>query len=186
MSEENKPYPDTLVDDIKEYFALEEGDLLKYTGDESLLSYNPDHEPGVMAFQTTDHDEPYLDPTDPDEDSILLTTEMLADMLDDGRLQRMKAVSSETVEVARRELDILIGQTDHPTNEYGDAMSPLARARKRITEMAEESHGDVCAGMLSARERIDEVGEETGAETSPIDPLQDDIFRALNELGGER
>jgi len=87
-------------------------------------------------------------------------------------------VGVETAETCLRELEILVDVTDHPENEYGDPMSPLARARSRIValdDVDEETQREVL-------DVIDEVGEATGAETSPIDPLQDDIFRAKSDL----
>ena len=35
---------------------------------------------------------------------------------------------------------------------------------------------------VQAVDVVDAVAEETGAETSPIDPLQDDIFQAKREF----
>lgn len=88
------------------------------------------------------------------------------------------AVDVETAETCLRELDILVDETVDPENEYGDPMSPLARARSRIValdDVDEKTQREVL-------DVIDEVGEATGAETSPIDPLQDDIFQAKSDL----
>jgi len=110
-------------------------------------------------------------------------SEVLGD--DDRRDHDVDVGAAEGVtidpEVARtclRELEILIEQTDHPENEHGDPMSPLARARSRIValdDVDEETQREVL-------DVITEVGEATGAEVSPIDPLQDDIFRAKSAL----
>ena len=87
-------------------------------------------------------------------------------------------VDVETAETCLRELGILVDVTDDPENEYGDPMSPLARARSRIValdDVDEETQREVL-------DVIDEVGEATGAWTSPIDPLREDIFRAKSDL----
>jgi len=87
-------------------------------------------------------------------------------------------VDAETAVTCLRELEILVDETEDPENEHGDPMSPLARARSRIValdDVDEETQREVL-------DVIHEVGEATGAETSPIDPLQDDIFRAKSDL----
>jgi hypothetical protein len=87
-------------------------------------------------------------------------------------------VDAETAVTCLRELEILVNETEDPENGYGDPMSPLARARSRIVALEnvdEETQREVL-------DVIDEVGKATGAETSPIDPLQDDIFQAKSTL----
>lgn len=118
----------------------------------------------------------------------VFTLEILADPSevlgeDDGRDEDTSAdgtvaVDVQTAETCLRELDILVDETEDPENEYGDPMSPLARARSHIValdDVDEETQREVL-------DVIDEVGEATGAETSPIDPLQDDIFQAKGDL----
>jgi len=87
----------------------------------------------------------------------------------------------EVAEVCLRELEILVDTTDHPTDEYGDAMTPLTRARRKIAELDGVDHDT----QVQVLDIIDEVGNTIGAETSPIDPLQDDIFHAINVLEGQ-
>ena len=118
----------------------------------------------------------------------VFTLEILADPsevlgVDDDRDEATEAdgtvaVDVQTAETCLRELEILVDETEDPENEYGDPMSPLARARSRIValdDVDEETQREVL-------DVIDEVGEATGAETSPIDPLQDDIFQAKGDL----
>lgn len=99
---------------------------------------------------------------------------------DDAGADGAVAVDVETAETCLRELEILVDETEDPENEYGDPMSPLARARSRIVALddVDEEH------QREVLDVIDEVGEATGAETSPIDPLQDDIFQAKSDLEG--
>ena len=82
-------------------------------------------------------------------------------------------VPCEAAEVARDELDSLINKSD-ALEEGSLAMTPLARARKRIAEQldCDDDH------VVQALDIIDQVGEETGAETSSVDPLTDATFRA--------
>jgi hypothetical protein len=87
-------------------------------------------------------------------------------------------VDAETAVTCLRELEILVDETEDPKNEYGDPMSPLARARSRIVAL-DDVDDETQREVLDV---IDEVGEATGAETSPIDPLQDDIFQAKTDL----
>ena len=87
-------------------------------------------------------------------------------------------VDAETAVTCLRELEILVDKTEDSEDEYCNSMSPLARARSRIValdDVDEETQREVL-------DVIHEVGEATGAETSPIDPLQDDIFRAKSDL----
>lgn len=89
-------------------------------------------------------------------------------------------VNAETAVTCLRKLEILVDETEDPEDKCGDHMSPLARARSRIValeDVDEETQREVL-------DVIDEVGEATGAETSPIDPLQGDIFRAKSDLEG--
>ena len=87
-------------------------------------------------------------------------------------------VNAETAVTCLRELEILVDETEDPEDKCGDHMSPLARARARIVAL-EDVDEDTQREVLDV---IDEVGEATGAETSPIDPLQGDIFRAKSDL----
>jgi hypothetical protein len=89
----------------------------------------------------------------------------------------------ELAEVCLRELQILVSQTDHPTDEYGDAMTPLARAQKRIEDL--DGEGIDHFTIQSVLQTIEGVADQTGAESNPIDPLQDDIFRAIHSLQDE-
>ena len=84
-------------------------------------------------------------------------------------------VSTDAARVARRELGILIEEST-PRGENGQPMTPTARIRQRL---AEELPEDVAAQAVDI---VDAVAEETGAENSPIDPLQSDIFRAETEF----
>ena len=120
----------------------------------------------------------------------VFTLEILADPSevlgeDDGRDEDTSAdgtvaVDVQTAETCLRELDILVDETEDPENEYGDPMSPLARARSRIVAL-DDADEETQREVLDV---IDEVGEATGAEASPIDPLQDDIFQAKSDLEG--
>lgn len=118
-------------------------------------------------------------------------------LLTDGHGERTVEISWDTADVALRELEILIKETgggaghDMGEGEEEQAMSPLALARHRIMERREEvTDSSISLGLGLALQIISDVSEETGAEISPIDPLQDDIFRARDELtnalGGER
>ena len=86
-------------------------------------------------------------------------------------------VSVEAAEVARDELDVLIDESD-ALEEAGHAMTPLARARLRIAHQLDLDNDQI----VQALDIIEGVGEETGAETSPVDPLTDAIFRARDEF----
>jgi len=120
----------------------------------------------------------------------VFTLEIVADpdvVLDEdaGRDADTESVTldPEVAEVCLRELEILVSQTDHPTDEYGDAMTPLARARKQIENLDGEGIDDFT--VQTVLQTLDGVASQTGAESSPIDPLQDDIFRAINTLEDE-
>ena len=84
-------------------------------------------------------------------------------------------VSTDAARVARRELGILIGESA-PRGENGQPMTPTARIRQRLAEELPED------AAVQAVDIVDAVAEETGAENSPIDPLQADIFRAETEF----
>lgn len=86
----------------------------------------------------------------------------------------------EVAEVCLRELQILVDVTDHQSDEYGDAMTPLARARKRIEDLDGEGIDDFT--IANVLQTLDGVASRTEAENGRIDPLQDDIFRAIHEL----
>jgi hypothetical protein len=104
------------------------------------------------------------------------------DAADAGDVEEV-TLDPELAEVCLRELQILVSQTDHPTDEYGDAMTPLARARKRIEDL--DGEGIDHFTIQSVLQTIEGVAEQTGAESNPIDPLQDDIFRAIHSLEDE-
>ena len=93
-------------------------------------------------------------------------------------------LDAEHAAVCLRELDILVEETAAPGDQYGDAMTPLARARERIVDefdVDEDNPSDVGAVL----DIIDEVANDTGAAAAPIDPLQDDIFETLDALAEE-
>ncbi|QLG30090.1 hypothetical protein HUG10_21120 (plasmid) [Halorarum halophilum] len=103
-------------------------------------------------------------------------------------------VPTDAAEVARRELDILIRQTGGDAGfdvpEYDiveESMTPLAMLKLALESEAESldvgGQSDFGrgkrAGLEYAVELLEGVADVTGSETSRIDPLQDDIFRAL-------
>ena len=96
-------------------------------------------------------------------------------------------VDAQAALVARRELRLLISETDCVDTDAGEeeAMTPLARARWRIAKKRKAWTGldDRRAdGLRTALGIITQVSEETGAEISKVDPLQDDIFEAKRAL----
>lgn len=92
-------------------------------------------------------------------------------------------IDTETARVAYEELGHVISESD-PPEEHGQAMTPLARARKRVKYASENAFTpQLRAGYKGALEAIDNVGEQTGAETAPADPLTDAIFDARRSLG---
>lgn len=100
-------------------------------------------------------------------------------------------VPAEVAEVALRELNILIRQTDPTDNDVGDlvepgkAMSPMARVKARLQAKREEEAGPDIWRAEEVIDLVDEVAKQTGAETSVVDPLQDDIFRARDAFAEE-
>jgi len=105
------------------------------------------------------------------------------DDVDDQEATDEVTLDPEVAEVCLRELRILVHITEHPTDEYGDAMTPLARAQKRIEDLDGEGIDDFT--IRNVLQTLDGVASCTGAENSSIDPLQDDIFRAIRELEAE-
>jgi hypothetical protein len=105
------------------------------------------------------------------------------DDVDDQEAIGEVTLDPEVAEVCLRELQILVNVTEHLSDEYGDAMTPLARARKRIEDLDGEGIDDFT--IANVLQTLDGVASRTGAENSPIDPLQDDIFRAIHELEAE-
>lgn len=92
------------------------------------------------------------------------------------------AVSRKHAEVALRELNTLIRETEG-SNGGEEHLTPLARVMIRLKDNA---HGAFTPGAEAAYstaiEIVNDVADETGAETAEVDPLQDDIFQARDEL----
>lgn len=127
---------------------------------------------------------------------------------EDGRVDELVILEDDDViiprevaEVALRELEILIQETggdagfDMGDGEEPQAMSPLARVKQLVESEAERLHeandwGEIgeselrmaIDALMNVLRMIEKVSDESGAEIAPIDPLQDDIFRARNEL----
>lgn len=97
------------------------------------------------------------------------------DALADGGVDETVEIPADVARTARRELGILISETDAP-EEGGQPMTPTARIRQRLEE---ELPHDLA---VQAVDIVDAVAEETGATHRPVDPLQDDIFRAKDAL----
>lgn len=104
-------------------------------------------------------------------------------------------VSKSTLITCLDELDTLFKVTEGTEELDEGAMTPLARAKLRITKDAEklrhqldENDEDydrskgLVLGLQHAAAIIDSVGEETGEETAPIDPLTGEIEAARQEL----
>lgn len=112
------------------------------------------------------------------------------DVLEDVDGEESEGVDEVTLDpedaaVCLRELDILVSETAAPGDQYGDAMTPLARARKRITEEFDLDEADEHDVVVQVLDIIDSVANDTGAAATPVDPLQDDIFRTLDTLAEE-
>lgn len=120
-----------------------------------------------------------------DEDDVAeFVDEALRPAARDAGVDDLVILSRESAATAYQELDWLIEASDHPTDEFGDAMTPLARARQRIVDdLLEGEDGADHDTVVQVLDVIDAVGEETGAETAPVDPFTDAIFEAHDELG---
>lgn len=92
-------------------------------------------------------------------------------------------IDRETAHVAHRELDILIKQTGGDDPPPGEARSPLRLVKQRLKERrVEHEREGISLGIGLALQIIDDVADERGIEIGDIDPLQDDIFQARNDL----
>lgn len=103
-------------------------------------------------------------------------------------------ITDETARVALRELNILIRESGPHSFPYhgveDEHMTPLALTKVVIEDKIGrlDTNGQTRfgkgkrAGLKEALNVIRNVGEHTGAEISRIDPLQDDIFLARDEL----
>ena len=138
---------------------------------DQMLGGNAQIRPVFTLEIAADTDEVLVDDGDRDVDA--------ADAEDVGEV----TLDLELAEVCLRELQILVSQTDHPTDEYGDVMTPLARARKRIEDL--DGEGIDHFTIQSVLQTIEGVAGQTGAESNPINPLQGDIFRAIHSLQDE-
>ena len=92
-------------------------------------------------------------------------------------------VPRDTIEVAHRELGILIDETT-PSTDSGTAMTPLAALKHRVaTQLSVADTGTpAAAAYQDVLDAIEELAADRGVERVPCDPLQDDIFRTYATL----